>query len=329
MSGSLAKHWFLILLLGGLGVALLWPDLLRGAVAHLQPQFIVAAALFLIAASLESRRLLDTATRPLPAGWAVLISYGAIPVAALLVGPWVPNPELRIGILITASLPCTLASAVLWTRMAGGNEATALLIVLLTTGFSWLITPAWLAGTTGTQVDFDTPAMMRSLAQVVIVPVVLGQLCRAVKPLLRLAVRYKTPLGVVSQLLIFSMILKAAVDVRVRLGDDRTQLSSAVLLQAILLAMGLHLTALIGGFWGGKALRLDRADQIAVAFGCSQKTLPVGLFLFDRYYSDSHPLAVVPLILYHVGQLLVDTFIARLLARSPAGSRDASLEAGV
>jgi hypothetical protein len=35
--------------------------------------------------------------------------------------------------------------------------------------------------------------------------------------------------------------------------------------------------------------------------------------LFERYYRDAFPLAVGPLLFYHVGQLIVDTFIAERL----------------
>jgi len=83
-----------------------------------------------------------------------------------------------------------------------------------------------------------------------------------------------------------------------------------------LVCLGIHLAALAGGFWSSRALRFDRPSQIAVAFACSQKTLPVALVLFD-YFKERYPLAVVPMVLYHLGQLFVDTFIADGLAGRP------------
>ena len=62
---------------------------------------------------------------------------------------------------------------------------------------------------------------------------------------------------------------------------------------------------------------LDRGRQIAIAISCSQKTLPISLALFDRYFARAEPtpfpLAVVPLLFYHAGQLLLDTLIAQRL----------------
>src|SRR5439155_25083458 len=148
-------------------------------------------ALFLMAWSLESRSLFNSFLRPLPALLGVMISYGFLPGLGWCAGRLLPDGDLRIGLLIIVSVPCTLASAVLWTRMAGGNEATALLIILLTTATSWLITPAWLAYGARASVVIDTPGMMRSLLLVLVVPVGIGQLSRAFGPLARTAARHK------------------------------------------------------------------------------------------------------------------------------------------
>jgi sodium/bile acid cotransporter 7 len=91
-------------------------------------------------------------------------------------------------------------------------------------------------------------------------------------------------------------------------------LTAGTLLLAAALCLGIHLTALLSGLGSSRALHFDRSSQIAVAFACSQKTLPVALYLFDRYFKEAHPLAIVPLVCYHVGQLVVDTFLAEWLA---------------
>src|SRR5947209_4544073 len=99
--------------------------------ARVDPRLIVATSLFLAAWGLESRSLYETLLRPWPGLWALVISYGLLPAAAWLIGPLLGRDDFRIGLLVIASVPCTLASAVIWTRLSGGSEATALLIVLL------------------------------------------------------------------------------------------------------------------------------------------------------------------------------------------------------
>ncbi len=310
MTPFLARRWFLLALLLGVGLAGLRPEDLHQATRFLEPRLVVAPALFLMAWTLESRGLVRSLARPLPALWAVALSYGLVPASAWLASPLLPVPDLRIGLFIMAGVPCTLASAVLWTRLAGGDEAIALLVVLLTTSSSWLVTTGWLFLATGQAVALDPASLMRDLALVLVVPVAVGQLCRAVPLLLRVATRYKAMLGVLSQLLVLAIILRAAVDVSLGLRQQRLPVSAAALLLAAVVCAGIHLGVLAAGWWSGRVLRFDRGRRIAVAFSCSQKTLPVALYLFDAHYKDAYPLAVVPLACYHVGQLVLDTFIA-------------------
>src|SRR5262245_13653642 len=119
--------------------------------------------------TMPTRSLAGELRRPWAALWALAISYGLVPILAWGLGRLPLSPDLRLGLLLTASVPCTLASCVLWTRLAGGNEATALVVVLAGTSSSWLITPLLLTWTTGTQVEFPVAEMMADLAVTLVV----------------------------------------------------------------------------------------------------------------------------------------------------------------
>ncbi len=319
MSSFLGRRWFLLVLVGG-GALALWRPSWFAWTGHLDPRPVVAVALFLMAWTLPSRSLARVLLRPWPALWAVCVSYGLLPALAWLVGGLL-SADFRIGLLIIVSVPCTLASAVLWTRRAGGDEATALLVILATTATSWLITPAWLTATTGAHVAMNATGMMLDLLLTLVLPVALGQGCRAVGPMVRAASRWKDGLGLVSQLLILGMLLKAAANVGERLGDGTTAPTLAATLALAGICVGVHLAALVCGLWGGMGLGFDAASRRAIAFACSQKTLPVGLLLFERYFQTAYPLAVLSLAFYHFGQLLVDTFIADALGDRCAAQR--------
>src|SRR4051812_9637301 len=131
MRSFLSRRWFLLVLAAGCLVAWFAPAALHWTV-HLDPRFVVAPALFLAALSLESRTLFQSILRPWPAVWATLMSYGLVPLLAWSATSLFANTDLRIGLMIIASVPCTLVSAVFWTRLARGNEATAMLVILLT-----------------------------------------------------------------------------------------------------------------------------------------------------------------------------------------------------
>jgi sodium/bile acid cotransporter 7 len=68
----------------------------------------------------------------------------------------------------------------------------------------------------------------------------------------------------------------------------------------------LHVTAWSCGWWAARLAHLPRTDRSAVAFAGSQKTLMIGLAITV----DFGGLAVLPMMAYHVGQLLVDTLLA-------------------
>jgi solute carrier family 10 (sodium/bile acid cotransporter), member 7 len=316
MRTFLARRWFLLLLLWGAVLVWLWPGAL-GWTRLLDPALAGAVAVFLSAWSLESRRLLGTLLRPWPALWAVAISSGLLPALAWALTFLLPQADLRLGLLLIASVPCTLASAVIWTRLAAGNEATALLVTFLTNMTGWLTTTAWLLAGVGAAAELEAGPIMGKLLLVLVLPVGLGQLLRGAGPLARAATRHRFGLSVAARLLTLTIMLKAAVEVRDRLDLGETPVNGWLLLLAALLCLVTHLGALAAGLASSRSLGFDRPDSIAVALAGSQKTLPVALILFDAYFT-AYPLAVVPLVFFHVGQLVVDTFIAEwLAARQP------------
>jgi sodium/bile acid cotransporter 7 len=320
MRSFLVQRWFLCALLVGLTVTLLFPDAVHAVTRHLLPHVVIALALFLMAWTMPSRSLAGELRKPAASLWAILVSYTAAPGLAWLLGQLTPWPDLRIGLLISAAVPCTLASCIIWTRLAGGNEATALLALLGSTLLSWLCTTFWLSATTGAEVALDTSQMMFDLVVTLVVPVALGQGLRVLPRLTAWVDARRTALSNVAQLFVLSIILKTTAALGLKLHEGTANLDPATILGAIMLTQAVHLGTLAVGWWTAPLWGIDRPRRIAVAFASSQKTLPVALFLFENYFRDAFPLAVAPLLFYHVGQLIVDTPIAERMRRQRAGN---------
>ena len=296
MRSFLSHRWFLLLLSAGLALAVLRPGWFRPLGDRLPLRLVVALSLFLMAWGLEGRRLWLALTRPAGVLWALAISFAFLPLLALLAGFLLPNSDLKLGLLIIACVPCTLSSAVLWTRHAGGDEALALLIVVSTNGLGWLVTPLWLASVANVKVELDPVAMMQALAVVLVVPVALGQAVRFVPGVVGFTSRHRAFIGVVARLLVAAVLICATADG----ASSVERLSAWLVVETAGLCVGLHLAGVFLGLAGGRLLGLARSDRIAIAISGSQKTLPVGLVLLG-YYRHDYPLAVLPLLLYHAG----------------------------
>jgi sodium/bile acid cotransporter 7 len=314
MSALLGKHWFLILLTLGLGAALAAPGALHPVTAYWEPRINVALSLFLMAWTMPTRSLVEEVRWPYASLWAISLSYGLVPASAWLLGRFSPD-DVSVGLILASAVPCTLSSAILWTRMAGGNEATALLTVMGTVFTSWLLTTAWLYWLTGAAIELNVQAMALDLVLSLILPVLAGQALRFSSRCAQFAQDHKLLLGVVSQCCILTIVLKAGVTVGVKLHEGVATHAAPIFLWSIALAVSLHLIALASGLWTSRWIGFDRGRQIAVAFSASQKTLPLSLMLYEEYFKEKFPFAVMPLLFYHIGQLLLDTVIAQRMAR--------------
>ncbi len=318
MSAFLAKHWFLLVLVLGVALGVAAPDALRTVTDYWEPRLAVAFALFLMAWTMPTQSLVSEMRQPNASMWAVFLSYGLVPASAWLFSQFAPL-DVQIGLILISAVPCTLSSAILWTRMAGGNEATALMTVLGTTFTSWFLTTGWLVWLTGTEIELNVFAMMVDLVLSLIVPVFVGQALRLIPQCVEIAERHVVLLGVLSQCCILAIVIKAGVIVGTKLHGDGALDVAATFLWSVGLAVSLHLFALASGVITARWIGLDRGRQIAVAFASSQKTLQVALVLYDQYFSARFPFAVLPLLFYHIGQLLLDTVIATRIRSQGSG----------
>ncbi|MCO6458745.1 MAG: bile acid:sodium symporter [Pirellulaceae bacterium] len=302
----LSRRWFLlslaaVLLVGILGGRRLEPL----AEVTLLRHGIVAAVLFLMALPLEAAAVWRALRFPAAPLLAVAVNFVVVPLLAWGASGTL-SPELAPGLLVAATTPCTLASAAVWTRRAGGNDAPALLVTLITNATCFLVTPLWLAAMIGQHVEIDVGDMMRKLGLLVVLPMAVAQSLRASRLVGQWATRAKVGLSVLAQVGILFMVFLGAIGTGIRLFDDQSPaLGWVQLAWMVVVVLAVHLLAWgigfrLAGMWG-----LSRGDRIAVGFAGSQKTLMVGLQV-----AMESQVSILPMVAYHVGQLIVDTLIA-------------------
>ncbi len=315
MTGVLKRHWFLFSLLvlipGGVTAGLAVGDGIARYTHAIEPRLVTAVALFLMAFTLDSTQLRRSLARPWPVLLATGINFGLIPAMALFLIPWQLAADFRIGLMIAASVPCTMAAASVWTRHAGGNDAVSLLVTLVTNSLCVVVTPFWMWMGTGEDVDLEVSAMAARLLTAVLLPGVLGQLLRLIPAARLFAIRNKRRISVFAMCCILVLVLASAGECGVQLGRGGD--TPGILAVAVVWAccVGLHLVAMTIALLIARLTGISVFDRRAVAFASSQKTLPIGVLLSRELATvASVPFAVFPMLMFHASQLVIDTAIA-------------------
>jgi sodium/bile acid cotransporter 7 len=309
MLRALKNRWFLAALAMLLAAGIFGHAALEGFTAKIPVDPLVASVLFVMALSLAPGALGSTMRRPTAPLLAIGINLALLPPLGWFFGRLLPL-DLADGLAVAASVPCTLGSAAVMTRRAGGNDSIALVVTMVTNLACFIVTPAWvqlLTGRTGGPQQSFAELVLK-LAMLVLAPIVAGQALHRIPRVGAWATRHRTPLGVYAQLGILTMVLVGAVkcgEQIASLGSRLSSLSGQIGLMLVLTTV-LHLTAWACGWWAAGRVGLPRKDQAAVAFAGSQKTLMIGLAIAVEFGG----LAVLPMMAYHVGQLLVDTLLA-------------------
>ncbi|WP_437205008.1 bile acid:sodium symporter family protein [Planctomicrobium sp. SH664] len=322
------RRWFLIslLVLLPLGTVIGWraePDRVSSFPRHIVEAatgVLTATVLLLMSMTLERTKLVESLRAPFPVLGAILINFVLIPAAALPLLPLQQREDLMVGLMLAAAVPSTLAAAAVWTRKAGGNDAIALLVSVLTNSACFVVTPLWLKYGCGGEIQLNTTAMMLKLFYTALLPIVVGQLCRLWPPTLRFADRGKESFGVVAQVLLLAVLFWAAVQGGVKLNLQRVSpgTGGSILLPFVISCGSviiLHLLGLGLAFPLGKLAGIRRADLIGMAFSGSQKTLPIGLFIATGLLERGLDLAAIPILIYHATQLVLDGFLLEPLKR--------------
>jgi solute carrier family 10 (sodium/bile acid cotransporter), member 7 len=307
MIARIRDRWFLLALVTLLVAGMGWPSEMRPLIAWLRTDWLVAIVTFTMALTLETSAIRSSLGRPGAALLGAAMNAGVCPPLGWLASRLLP-PELAVGVIVATVVPSTLATAAVWTRRAGGNDAVSFLVTMITSLACFLVVPGWLRLLSGVQADVDYFAIVVGLVLNVVVPILLGQLLRQWRPLGSWATRHKKSLGLFAQLGVLVMVLIGAVRSGETLAgvDDRSVLTAANLITMIAAVAAVHLSVLWLGLRTSRALGIAWPDSIAVAIAGSQKTLMVGAYVALAI----GPLAILPMVAYHAVQLFVDTLIA-------------------
>ncbi|WP_197527298.1 bile acid:sodium symporter [Pirellulimonas nuda] len=300
--GTLRRQWFLITLAILLLGAFLAPARLAPITEQTPTGWVVAAVMLLTALGVNLRAAASHRGTWVAALLAIAVSTLAAPPLGWLSGRVLPR-ELAIGMIVAASVPCTLASAAVWTRRGGGNEAAALLVSIATNLLCFLVLPFWTTLLAGAAAEANFAALAWKLLGWVVAPIVVSQAARCVPAVSRWCDRRRTTLGMAAQCGVLFMVLVGAVEASLKTRSVGGSVRPADWLLMILMVAAVHIALAVLGWFAAGWAGLARGDRLATAIAGSQKTLAVGVLVALPYGG----LAVLPMIAYHVFQLVIDT----------------------
>ena len=229
--------------------------------------------------------------------------------------PTVLTADLYSGVLFLCLVPSTVQSSIAFTSIARGNVSAAVVSATLSNMLGVVVSPLLvvaLMSTTG-GVRFDGSAVLDIVLQL-LAPFVTGQLLR---PWLATWVHRHAVLTRVvdrgSILLVVYAAFSVGMAEHVFGSVTGWRIAAVAAVCTGLLAVVLVLTTVMG-----RVFRLDRGDSVVLLFCGSKKSLasglPMALVLFG---SASVGLIVLPLMLFHMIQLMVCAAIANWMSREP------------
>ncbi|KAB7768088.1 bile acid:sodium symporter [Xanthomonas maliensis] len=241
-----------------------------------------------------------------------LIGWLLKPVGHLLL-----TPQLFVGVLFLCALPSTVQSSIAFTSMAGGNVPAAVCAASLSSLLGVFITPLLMTLLVGSQGGMEHPAQaIGKILLQLLVPFLAGHFLR---PWIggwverhRAILRY-TDQGTI--LLVVYTAFSASVNEGLWQKTPLPALLAVLACAIVVLAVAMVLITFLS-----RRLHFDRADEIAIVFCGSKKSLATGVPMAKVMFASGGLGAIVlPIMLYHQVQLIVCAVVAARYARSTPG----------
>ncbi|MEW6267373.1 MAG: bile acid:sodium symporter [Thermodesulfobacteriota bacterium] len=220
------------------------------------------------------------------------------------------SPDLVLGSLIIGVAPVTIASGTVMTALALGNVPLSLFICVMSNLGSLITIPFLLKYFLAFEGGLNLPVgeMFSGLLVTVLLPTVIGQVFR---PWLKRSIGpWKGSFSIFSQIIVLMIIFNAVSDSTGRLVQTGWGIS------LIFAAMiGLHILLLMLNYGLSRLIGLDQPSTSAFTIHSSQKTLTIAYLVWSGHFARDYPLALIPAIVYHLTQMIMDTLVARYFRR--------------
>lgn len=252
---------------------------------------------------------------------ATYVLFPALCVGITHLPAWVSPPELASGIVLLGCLPSTIQSSIAFVGAARGNVAAAVASASLSNMLGVFLTPL-LASVLMHAKGAVSAGSFWSIIGQLLVPFIAGQLLR---PWIGgfVAAHNKTlsKLDRGTILLIVYVAFSGAV-----VGGVWSRLGALDLMRLLGLCLVLLGVVLAGTAFAARAFGFGKADEIAIVFCGSKKSLASGAPIAAALLNPAAAgIAMIPLMVFHQIQLMACAVIAQRYANRPQAAKPPGL----
>lgn len=247
-------------------------------------------------------------------GAGLAFCFGAMALLGLAAqaatAPLLPA-TLALGFLFLGILPSTVQSATAASSMAGGNVAASVVAAALLNLTGVVASPLLFAALAGSAGEIEGAAALRIVA-ILLLPFVAGQCVqRWLRPWVLAHRGLATLMDRTAIAIAVYVAFSAAVVGGIWHRLDAQEIGVTLAAVAVLLLLSFT------GAWAlGGLLRLRRADRTTLLFAGAQKSIAVGAPLAATLFPPAIAgVVLVPILVYHMAQLVISAWIAPRLAR--------------
>ena len=212
--------------------------------------------------------------------------------------------DLYQGILFLCLVPSTVQSSVNFTSIAKGNVPGAIISASASNLIGVFVTPVLvllLMSSAGGGLTIDTSVFL-DIALQLLAPFIVGQIARAVIPAVQTFAKAK-PTSYVDKISI-GLVVYVAFSEGIVMGVW-SSVSWVAIVGIIIGSVVLVWIMLTVTSWVARKLGFNYADQVAIQFCGTKKSLASGLPMATVMFSGGAGLIIVPLMIFHQVQLMM------------------------
>jgi len=320
---NLRIDWFLVCIVCSAVLASILPA--KGAAVpavSTATTIMIGVLFFLYGARLKPAEALEGLTHWRLHGTILAFTYVVFPLIGLALHALpdrVLSPSLSLGMLYVCLVPSTVQSSINFTSIARGNVAGAIVSASLSNLLGVVLTPLLVIALMSTRGGLTIqPEAILGIVEQLLLPFAAGQLSRrwiagfvARHRRLRLVDQGSILLVVYSA---FSTGMREGIWHKVSVRDIVVLIALALAVLAVMLWFTWHLSGWLG---------FNRADQIAIQFCGTKKSLATGVPMATVLFAGSSVVGIIvlPLMIFHQAQLMACGFLAGRYARRDAAGQ--------